>query len=125
MFTISVKEPYSWPLVQSNTLILQCIIAVSEAFCVCDCSHTNENEGQGNAKGQDVAPQGLVVLAVALGKHAKTGVDVVFAQSLECITFFMYLHILVLHTEKRTQNHNVKICDCELLMEFSIYIDTV
>lgn len=46
------------------------------------CGRTNEDEGQSDAKGQDVAAQGLVVLAVTFGKHAQAGVDVVFTQSL-------------------------------------------
>lgn len=41
------------------------------------CSHTDENEGQSDNKGKDVAFEGLVVLAVTFGKHAKAGVDVV------------------------------------------------
>ena len=40
---------------------------------------TDEDEGQSNAEGQDVASQRLVVLAVALGKHAQARVDVIFA----------------------------------------------
>ena len=44
--------------------------------------HTDEDEGQSDAEGKDVAAEGFVVLAVALGKHAQTRVDVVFTQSL-------------------------------------------
>jgi len=44
--------------------------------------HTDEDEAEGDAEGEDVATEGLVVLAVALGEHAQPGVDVVFAQSL-------------------------------------------
>lgn len=43
------------------------------------CGHTDENEGQSDAEGQDVASEGLVVLAVAFGEHAQAGVDVVLA----------------------------------------------
>lgn len=41
------------------------------------CSLTDEDEGQTDNKGQDVASEGLIVLAVAFGKHAKARVDVV------------------------------------------------
>ena len=44
--------------------------------------HTDEDEGQGDAEGEDVATEGLVVLAVALCEHAQAGIDVVFTQSL-------------------------------------------
>lgn len=43
----------------------------------CVYSHTDENEGQSDNKGKDVAFEGLVVLAITFGKHAKAGVDVV------------------------------------------------
>lgn len=46
------------------------------------CSHTNEDEAQGDNKGQDVASEGLIVLAVTFGKHAQAGVDVILTQSL-------------------------------------------
>lgn len=39
--------------------------------------HTDEDEGQSDTEGQDVASEGLVVLAVAFGEHAQAGVDVV------------------------------------------------
>lgn len=41
------------------------------------CCHTDEDEGQSNTEGQDVASEGLVVLAIAFGKHAQAGVDVI------------------------------------------------
>ena len=46
------------------------------------CSRTDEDEGQGDTEGEDVASEGLVVLAVALGEHAQAGVDVVLTQRL-------------------------------------------
>lgn len=52
------------------------------------CGLTNEDEGQSDAKGQDVATQGLVVLAVTFGKDAQARVDVVFAQSLRRCRWF-------------------------------------
>lgn len=41
------------------------------------CSRTNEDEGQSDNEGQDVASEGLVVLAVAFGENAQAGIDVV------------------------------------------------
>lgn len=55
---------------------------------MCRCGRTNEDEGQSDAKGQDVATQGLIVLAVTFGKDAQAGVDVVFAQSLRRCRWF-------------------------------------
>lgn len=38
---------------------------------------TDKDESQSNTKGEDVASEGLVVLAVAFSKHAQAWVDVV------------------------------------------------
>lgn len=46
------------------------------------CFFTNKDEGQSNSKGQDVASQWLIVLAVAFGENSDTRVDVVLTQSL-------------------------------------------
>lgn len=51
--------------------------------------HTNEDEGQSDAKGQDVATQRLVVLAVTFGKDAQARVDVVFTKSLRRHSWFL------------------------------------
>lgn len=41
------------------------------------CSRTNEDESQSNTEGQDVASEGFIVLAIAFGKDAQAGVNVV------------------------------------------------
>lgn len=46
------------------------------------CSRTDEDEGQSDTKGQDVASEGLIVLAVTFGEHVQARVDVVLTQSL-------------------------------------------
>lgn len=46
------------------------------------CSRTNEDKGQSDTEGQDVATEGLIVLAIAFGEHAQARVDVVLTQSL-------------------------------------------
>lgn len=45
-------------------------------------NHTNENEGKSDAEGKNVASEWFVVLAIAFGKDAQTGIDVVFTQRL-------------------------------------------
>lgn len=41
------------------------------------CSHTNEDEGKSDTKGEDVASEGFIVLAIAFGEDAQARVDVV------------------------------------------------
>lgn len=43
---------------------------------------TNEYEGDGQDKGEHVAPERLVVLAVTLGEKADDGVQLILAQAL-------------------------------------------
>lgn len=43
---------------------------------------TNENEGNRDDEGEDIAADGLVVLAVPLGEEMQRCVDVVLAQCL-------------------------------------------
>lgn len=46
------------------------------------CNCTNEDEGQTNGEGEEVASEGLVVLAVAFGEHSQVRVNVVLTQRL-------------------------------------------
>ena len=65
--------------------------------------HTDEDEGQGNAEGEDVATEGLIVLAVALCEHAQAGVDVVFTQSLwKLKTSFTFLCKIMITKARHT-----------------------
>ena len=63
--------------------------------------HTDEDEGQGDAEGEDVATEGLVVLAVALCEHAQAGIDVVFTQSLWKLKAAVKLLCKIMKTDAR------------------------